>query len=117
MPTIDSPSDFGDSVATKGGPELEGRLRAAGVFLPTGVSGADLLRAVFQGMFQDPSEHRSAVLATGLQFGLTPIMEIIRTLEDELPGGMSDARFNDALLHKVRVWAATKRNPGEAASA
>ena len=117
MATIEFPENAGEALASTAGPEFEARLRAAGIALPEGTSGADILRAVLQGRLQNLSEEESAFFTKGQQFGLSPIMEICRALQTELPGGTADPAFRELLLHRVKAWAATKRHPGEAASA
>jgi hypothetical protein len=117
MAKIDFPNGFGEAKASRGGPELEAWLSSVGISLPSGISGADLLHTVIQARSQNLSDEEAEFIAKGQQFALWAIVDILRTLETELPGGMADPSFKDLLLLRVKAWAATKRHPGGAASA
>jgi len=117
MAKIEFPNGFGEALASRGGPEFEAWLSSVGISLPSGVSGADLLHTVIQARSQNLSDEEAEFLVKGQQFALAPIVEIFRTLETELPGGMADPSFKDLLFVRVKAWAATKRHPGGAASA
>ena len=106
---LNSPQDDAELIANLEGPDFEDRLRADGIPLPSDISGADILRVVFQQIFQDLTEDDHDSLSNGAQFGLSPIRTLIQQLDRELPRGNRDPAFRDLLLSRVREWAASKR--------
>ncbi len=109
MTKPDIPSDVGEHIANREGPEFEARLRSNGISLPPTVTGADILRVVYQEILRDLTDNDYHSLSQGYHFGLSPIGSIIQQLDSELPGRSTDPKFRDSLLSRVREWAATKR--------
>ena len=88
------------------GAEFEAALRVAGVQLPSSITGAQLLQAVkdevLRHLISYPKQDRH------VNFPLQPIVSIIRELNRELSGGISNPAFADSLLLRVREWAKKK---------
>ena len=85
------------------GAEFEAALRAAGVQLPSSITGAELLQAIkeeiLRHLISHPKQNRH------VNFSLQPVVSMIRELNVEPSDGISNQTFADSLLLRVRKWA------------
>ena len=102
----DMSPEFPSGPPQQSGAEFEAALRAAGVQLPSSITGAQLLQAVHEELLRHLIAHPKQ--NHHVNISLQPVVSMVRELNAELPDGTSNPAFGDSLLLKVREWVRAK---------